>query len=221
MDQINHYLKLVVEVLLEFWDPGVFFSRTYNWLSGRHFQAMLIPLVADMLGACQAIGLPGSTMAHHFCTVCDLDYHDIDVLDPTEWPAKNVEHMHYFAMLWKEAESETHQKDIFDASGLQWSALLDLPYWDPVHYTVIDSMHALDLGLLRTHCIEIFRNSSTHVGGDGTSMKPPAVKERKKPTLKELNKCLEVIRKNETNMALELSSFTHEALFQICTDYDI
>jgi hypothetical protein len=44
---------------------------------------------------------------------------------------------------------------------------------------------------------------------------------RKKPTAKELNKCLKVIRENKTNMALELSSFTREALFTICTDYNI
>ena len=182
---------------------------------------MLVPLVADMLGARQAIGLPISPTAHHFCTVCDLDYHDVDILDPAEWPVKNVKHMCYFARLWKEAKSKDHQDAIFEACGLRWSALLDLPYWDPVRYTVIDSMHALDLGLFRTHCIEIFQSNSTCPGGDGTLTKPPLVKTRKKPTKKKLNRCLEVIRENKPNMALELLSFSREALFMICQDYDI
>ena len=30
MDEINHYLQLVVGDLLEFWDPGVYFSQTYR-----------------------------------------------------------------------------------------------------------------------------------------------------------------------------------------------
>jgi hypothetical protein len=54
---------------------------------------MLVLLVADLLAAHQVIGLPGSMTAHSFCSFCDLDHNNIDVLDPTEWPAKNVDHI--------------------------------------------------------------------------------------------------------------------------------
>ena len=88
MEQINHYIKLVVDDLLEFWSPGVFVSRTYNCTAGKVCRGMLVPVVADMLAARQVIGRPISTTAHHFCTFCDLDFDDIDVLDLAEWPAK-------------------------------------------------------------------------------------------------------------------------------------
>jgi len=79
MDEINHYLKPLVQSLLEFWDPGVFFSRTCNKCLGNLFKVMLVPLVADMLGARQILGLPGVATAHYFCMFCDLD-----ILDPAE-----------------------------------------------------------------------------------------------------------------------------------------
>ena len=125
---IYHYLWLVVGDLLEFWDPGVYFSQTYRRKPGWLFKGMLVPLVADLLTARQVIGLPGSLTAHSFCTFCDLDHDDIDVLDPTEWPAKDVDHIRRISKLWKNADSEQHQQQIFEAWGLRWSALLDLPW---------------------------------------------------------------------------------------------
>jgi hypothetical protein len=79
---------------------------------------MLVPLVADMLAARQVIGIPGSVTAHSFCTFCNLDYDDIDITNKAEWPTKNVDDIRHFAALWKEAVSEKHQKQIFDAFGL-------------------------------------------------------------------------------------------------------
>lgn len=114
-----------------------------------------MPLVADMLAAHQVIGIPSSVTSHSFCTFCNLDYDDIDITNKAEWPTKKIDETHYFAALGKEAMSEKDTKQIFDAFGLQWSLLLDLPYWDPVHYTVIDSMYALDLAFLK-HTVACF-----------------------------------------------------------------
>ena len=224
MEQINHYLKLVVDDLLEFWIPGVFFSRTYKYRAGRTFHGMLVPFVADMLAARQVVGQPISTTSHHFCTSCDLDYDDIDVLDPAEWLAKNADHMRWFASLWKEAPNEQQQSDIFEATGIRWSALLDLPYWDPVRYTVIDSMHALDLGLLERHCRKFFKLNPEVPGGDGSPVKSGAAKKARlkaRPTQKDLDSCLELIKRNEDTMAFRLLSFPRVVLYTICMDYGI
>ncbi|KAG5222102.1 STE/STE11/BCK1 protein [Salix suchowensis] len=48
-------------------------------------KALLVPLICDMLGARQVAGLPGTVNAHYFCTTCDLDVDDIDILDIKEW----------------------------------------------------------------------------------------------------------------------------------------
>ena len=219
LDQVNHYLQLVVNDLKELWEPGIFVSRTHNYPMGRRFLGMLIPLVADMLAAHQAIGLASPT-SHHFCTFCDLDIHDIDVLDPNEWPAKNVDHIHCFTTLWKESANERHQNQVFEAFGLRWSPLLELPYWDPVLYTIIDSMHALDLGLLHHHCREFFIVDPTVTGGDGSTTER-AFRHIAVPDQKDLDRCLGVIQKNEATMTFQLLSFNRAVLYKICTDYDI
>jgi hypothetical protein len=39
----------------------------------------------------------------------------------------------------------------FASSGVKWSELLRLPYFDPTRFVVIDAMHNLFLGLINEH----------------------------------------------------------------------
>jgi hypothetical protein len=77
INKIKHYLQLVVDELKDFWDPGVFFSRTYNHPLGRLFLAMLVPIICNMLAARQVIGYASAPTAHYFCILCELDINDI------------------------------------------------------------------------------------------------------------------------------------------------
>jgi hypothetical protein len=219
--QINHYLALVVKDLQEFWDPGVFFSRTYRWREGRMFRAMLVPLVADMPAVRQAIGIASSPRAHYFCTLCDLDIDDIDFMKPKEWPRKDLHHIREFAEMWKNASSERYQDQIFEACGIRWSALLDLPYWDPVLYSVVDSMHALDLGLFQHHCRDLFQINIKVEGGDGFATPRPPVNKRQITGLKPLQDCVEAICSNRSHLLYELLDFHRKVLFTICLDNEI
>jgi hypothetical protein len=219
-DDINHYLEVLVIDLLEFWDPGVFFSRTFNHREGKLFQAMLVPVVADMLAARQILGLPGVATAHYFCTFCDLDIDDLDILDPAEWPAKDVDHIRHVAGMYKHAPNEERQQAIFQAFGLRWSVLLDLPYWNPVLYTIIESMHALDLGLFQHHCHELFQIDITTKGGDGFT-EAPAPRNKRTRDGGALRDCMQVIRSNEPGLLNQLLEFHRKVLYTICVDHGI
>lgn len=85
-DEINHYLELVVSDLLDFWGPGIFYSRTHECATGRLFRAMLVPLVCDMLSIRQVIAYANATTSHYFCMLCDLDIDDIHFIDRQQWP---------------------------------------------------------------------------------------------------------------------------------------
>ena len=117
LDQINHYLNLVVRELLEFWDPGVFLSRTYEHLLGRLTKAMVVPVICDKLGAHQTVGYSSAPTAHYFCVLCDLDYDDIKVLDRTQWPPKSCSEARRFSTLWKEAINDKEKLAIFQSFG--------------------------------------------------------------------------------------------------------
>lgn len=219
--QINHALQLLVNDLLEFWADGVYFSRTYEHRLGKLFRAMLVPLIADMMAVRQVIGLPGTATAHYFCTFCDLDYDDIDVIDRNEWPSKNATEFRQFAALWKDAQSEEHQEEIFQALGVRWSALLDLPYWNPVLFSVIDSMHALDLNLFQNHVRNIFKINLLKLGRvDENSPRP--IPNNKLITSdaekRSLKKCVTLVYENDDELLYRLLSLERRVLYTFCVD---
>ena len=215
MNEINHYLKPLVQSLLEFWDLGVFFSHICNKCLRKLFKVMLIPLVADMLGAGQILGLPGVATAHYFCTFCDLD-----ILDPAEWPTKNTDHICYIAHMYKNAPSESEQHELFQAYGLWWSALLDLPYWNLILYAIIDSMHAHDLGLFQHHCRKLFQIDITVPGGDGF-IEPPPVKDKRSSDIGSPIDCTQCICQNKVDMLGQLVKYHRWVLYTICVDNNI
>jgi hypothetical protein len=220
--QINHYLELIVKDFLELWYPGVFFSRTHKHQLGKLFKAMLVPVVCDMLAARQVIGYANSPTSHYFCTLCDLDIHDILVLDRRDWPQKDLADIRRFAALWRDAESERDRDSIFEAFGWRWSPLLDLPYFNPTLFTVVDSMHTLDLGVLQHHCRELFGIDVKHVGGDGSpSQSSPATKQVLSDDFQKLRNCHNLIKLNGIEMLYELLNFDRRELYTICVYYDI
>jgi hypothetical protein len=69
LDAINHYLVPLVDDLVEFWQPGVWFSRTSRFPHGRLCPCALVALVCDLPGAKKAVGF-ASFQHNHFCLVC-------------------------------------------------------------------------------------------------------------------------------------------------------
>ncbi|KAH9856328.1 hypothetical protein C2E23DRAFT_686505, partial [Lenzites betulinus] len=155
LDQLNHFLKPLVDQLLVLWHTGVFFSRTAKYAMGRLVRCALVPLVCDLPAARQAAGF-GHYSAKFFCSMCRLLKVDINNLDPSTWPPYSGAEHRAAAEAWKDKPSASLRKAAFEENSVRWSALLDLPYWDPVRYTVIDSMHNHYLGLLKHHCRRIW-----------------------------------------------------------------
>ena len=71
------------------------------------------------------------------------------------------------------------QDNIFAQYGVRWSELCRLPYWDPVQFTVIDSMHNHYLGLLQHHCRSLWGMDAQMEDGDGEY--PPERKVYRRP----------------------------------------
>ncbi|KAJ3525918.1 hypothetical protein NMY22_g10376 [Coprinellus aureogranulatus] len=223
-DQINHYISLVVEDLKELWRPGIHFSRTYESRHGRLCKGALVPLICDLLGAHQVIGYPGAPTAHYFCTSCELDVDDINVIDTNEWPKKSLRHIRRYAQIYRDAASEKDQQAIFDACGWRWSPLFELEYWDPSVFTVIDSMHSLDLNLLKHHVQDLFQIDLQRNGGG--ALRPPSLDRVKRVVaaraeLRALERCQALIYDNPPFLLYELLRFHRKVLYSFCLDYNI
>ncbi|RPD57158.1 hypothetical protein L227DRAFT_479728, partial [Lentinus tigrinus ALCF2SS1-6] len=171
LEQLNHYLKIIVDELLVFWETGVYFSRTAKYETGRLVRCALIPLVCDLPAARQTAGFGGHS-AKYFCSMCKLPHVDINNLDDATWEPRNCEEQKDLARVWRDLPSAWARDQAFKGNSIRWSELMRLPYWDPIKYTVIDSMHNHYLGLLKTHCRKIWGMSINTEDTGGSGVEP-------------------------------------------------
>ncbi len=191
LSDINHSLKLLVDILLEFFDPGVLYSRMARHKQGCRVRAILVPVVLDMLAARQAGGFASPT-ATYFCMRCNLKVQDIENLDKHSWPPRDVIEHVKVAKQWRDLESLDEQNTIFRNYSIRWSPLLQLPYWNPILFTAIEPMHVFDAGLFQTHCWQVWGIDTSNPGGDGTVSSMARAIAR--PPDAELEKWYEIIR---------------------------
>ena len=149
---LNHYLTPLVSVLEEFWSPGIGFSRTYKHFYGRVAQAALVCVVCDLLAARKTIGF-ASIKHTQMCAMCRCTRksHGLGNIDVHTWQRRTKQEFVDAAGRHQNAANEKERKQIVDETGLRWSALLRLPYFDPSRFVVVDAMHNLFLGLIQEH----------------------------------------------------------------------
>jgi hypothetical protein len=194
---LNHYLKPLVDDLIDFWEAGVKFSRTYNYETGRLVRCALVLLVCDLPAARKAAGF-ASAAHEHFCSVChctrsqhgygDLDYH--------AWRRRTNCECRSFASRFEAAKDEDTRADLFKQSGIRWSELLRLPYFDIVQCVVVDAMHNLFLGLIKEHFTSILGIGSLRIQEDSVlsikfSLAPTNFTDNEKKSVEKLKRWFE------------------------------
>jgi hypothetical protein len=96
-------------------------------------------------------------LSHHagaFCSLCSAKQKDMDNLDVDNWVMRTCEGVRASAFAWLNGNPD-ERHSIAQASGIRWSELYRLPYWDPTRQVVIDIMHNLFLGLIKRHFLVI------------------------------------------------------------------
>lgn len=151
LDEINHFLRPLVNDLLEFFNPGVSYSRTPAFPNGRWVRLAVAPLVCDLVAARQMAGYASYNTIKFFCSFCLLSQHDIENTDKSTWGERTLQEHLKRATQWRDAKTEAKREKLFKKHGIRWSELLRLPYWNPLIFTMIDLMHALLLGDFQRH----------------------------------------------------------------------
>ncbi|KAJ3979398.1 hypothetical protein F5890DRAFT_1374771, partial [Lentinula detonsa] len=77
-------------------------------------------------------------------------------LDPGSFQLRTNEEHREMAKAWLAEPNEDARQDMFEQTGVRWSELLRLEYWDPIQNTVIDPMHGFYLGIFQRHCRNIW-----------------------------------------------------------------
>ena len=194
---LNNYLKPFVDDLINFWEPGVRFSRTYNYETGRLVRCALLLLVCDLLAARKTACF--ASFAHeHFCSICHCtrSQHGYGHLDYETWQKRTNSECRLFASRFEAAKDEETRTEVFKESGIRWSELLRLPYFDIVQCVVVDAMHNLFLGLIKEHFTSILGIGSPRIQEDPVlsvtfSVTPTQFTENEKKSVEKLKKWLE------------------------------
>lgn len=151
--QLNHLLRSLVDDLLRFWSPGLKIP-TASSPKGKLYRAALVTLVADLPAARKTAGF-ASHAANLFCSWCFLSKADIGNLDSLSWERRNRQAHLEAERIWLDAQTQTARGRCLTATGVRWSILNELPYWDATRMVILDIMHNLS-GVMQCHAMELF-----------------------------------------------------------------
>lgn len=157
---INSFLKPFVEDMLSLW-KGVVMKTEKN--VEVLVRAALLCAGCDIPAARKVCGFVGHG-GYRGCSKCSLtfpteefgqkaDYSDTNI---GNWPPRSkTEHKEY-AQAHKCCNTRSEQKKIERDSGVRYSILNELPYFDPPRMCIVDPMHNLLLGTSK-HMMEIWK----------------------------------------------------------------
>lgn len=155
VDDFDHLLEPVVDSLDRSWRHGTRFSQTESLPSGRIEQSILAVVVADLPGSRKITGAASYSSISFFCSLCRLSKDNINNFNIETWPTIPVSEQKAAAEAWRDAPNQSARKQIFKQSGIRWSSLWKLPYYDPSKMVIVDAMHNLFLGLVQFHMRDI------------------------------------------------------------------
>ena len=147
---INSYLGPLVQELEEAWKNGFSLMNAHQ-----------VPITVRLALSCIACDIPASRKVSGFlghtaslgCNKCYKKFSasfgqpcDYSVFDRNNWPLRTGQlHRQHVQEVLKET-TKTGISAAESRYGVRYSILLSLPYFDPVRFTAIDTMHNLFLG---------------------------------------------------------------------------
>jgi len=149
--QLNHYVKPVIDALVESWDTGVCYSRTSLHPHGKTTRSAIIAAVMDLPAARHASQLAGHS-SHFYCSACQC-FHRTTMgrTDHAQWVIRDVTAMRRHAEQWLHATTSKEREQIFQQHGTRWSEFWRLRYWNPTRQLVVDAMHCMLEGHAHHH----------------------------------------------------------------------
>ncbi len=158
---INSFLEPLIKELLELWD-GVVMETARN--VKVLVRAALLCVACDIPAARKVCGFVGHG-AYRGCSKCLLTFPTSEFGEKADytntnidtWPTRTKEEHLKKAHEHKNCSTKASQKVIERDSGVCYSVLTQLPYFDPPRMCIIDPMHNLLLGTSK-HMVEVWRS---------------------------------------------------------------
>ncbi|MBW0494945.1 hypothetical protein O181_034660 [Austropuccinia psidii MF-1] len=148
MITINNLLRPIIDEIYEL-NNGLKIS-TPEYPHGRKVVVKVVTLVCDIVASHKAAGFK-SHSANKFCSWCEVnasDQHKLKLGRPLTG-RKVLEAANH----WKDTLSKFSREKVAIRTGVRWSELNRLPYWDPFLNVILGVMHNWFEGVLKHHLI--------------------------------------------------------------------
>ena len=151
LENLNHYIRLLMKDLAISWERGVQYSRTANYPNGRVTRSAIALAVCD-LPAARHLAAFARVGSHFFCSACSC-YHKSNYgrVDFHNWVPRDKSVLRQYAKEWRDAPTSADRERLFKEHGVRYTELWCLPYWNPHRQLVVDSMHCILEGLVQHH----------------------------------------------------------------------
>lgn len=152
---LNPFLRPLIDELKEFWESGVRLNTAESPQYKLLFRVALMCVACDIPAARKCCGFKGHS-ANYGCSRCmklfpgEFGKKDFSGFDRSQWPLRTyVEHMRAVNKI-KKCTTQSSIDSLETATGVKHSIVTELPYFNPIRFTIIDPMHNLFLGTAKT-----------------------------------------------------------------------
>jgi hypothetical protein len=148
MITISHILQPFVDSVLKYAAAPGQQIPTFRHPEGVPMQIKIAPLIADLEASRKA----GGFMAHgatFFCSFCLCTSNQVEDLNLQSWTLRQGANVREEAQLWLNMATKGGREAQAQATGVRWTPLHCLPYWDPVKHIILGFMHNWLEGILK------------------------------------------------------------------------
>src|SRR5947199_10032704 len=129
-------------------------NRTFEFPDGRNIWAVLTLISCDIPAARKICGHISASVSCHRCEKkANYENHQHNFAgmnNMNEWFVTRDSTQHrQDAIEWRYCNSDATRKRFVTNTGVRWSELLRLNYFDPIHFIIVDLMHCLFLGIAK------------------------------------------------------------------------
>lgn len=158
---LNTFMKPLVAELKEFWCPGVKLFTAESPRFKLTFKLALMCVACDVPAARKICGFMGHS-ANKGCSRCFKSFpggfndpKDYSGFNRELWPPRDLlDHKKTCKQLLK-CKSQNAMTSMGSQSGIKYSVLIELPYFNPIRFTIVDPMHNLFLGTAK-HVMKVW-----------------------------------------------------------------
>ncbi|KAF8547617.1 hypothetical protein OG21DRAFT_1569135 [Imleria badia] len=154
-DQVQRFLRPIVSDLLHLWKHGIKVpTESHPELEGRLVRVALVAIICDKPTAHKMGGFPLHSHTN-FCTECWISTKDKPEGKP-RFMLRTNQQQRALGDQYRALTNLTARVNFVKEHATCYTQLSHLPYFDLVQQIVIDHMHNLFLGLVKTHFYHIW-----------------------------------------------------------------